>query len=80
MLAQYKDEKRITHKDIDVKTKKAPSKKLINDMIFAYTVSKYLNSNAIVVAQNLSTIGIGSGQTSRLDAKRTSYQKNEEKR
>ena len=37
-------------------------------MIFAYTVSKYLNSNAIVVAQNLATIGIGSGQTSRLDA------------
>jgi len=68
VLAQDKDEKRITYKDIEIKTKKIPSKKLLNDMIFAYTVSKYLNSNAIVVAQNLSTVGIGSGQTSRLDS------------
>ncbi len=68
LLAQDKDEKKITHKDMKVKTKKVPSKKLLDDMIFAYIVSKYLNSNAIVLAEKLSTLGIGSGQTNRLDA------------
>ncbi len=37
-------------------------------MLFAYTVSKYVNSNAIVLAADLRTIGIGVGQTSRVDS------------
>ena len=51
-----------------IKPKKKPNDKLVEDMIFAFTVSKYLNSNAIVLANNLSTVGIGVGQTNRLDA------------
>ena len=45
-----------------------PNKKVINDMNFAFTVAKFINSNAIVIAKNLSTIGIGVGQTSRIDS------------
>ena len=41
---------------------------VINDMNFAFTVAKFINSNAIVIAKNLSTIGIGVGQTSRIDS------------
>ena len=37
-------------------------------MLFAYTVSKYVNSNAIVLASGLRTVGIGIGQTSRVDS------------
>ena len=37
-------------------------------MLFAYTVSKYVNSNAIVLASGLRTVGIGIGQTSRIDS------------
>ena len=35
-------------------------------MIFGFTVAKYINSNAIVLTKNLSTLGIGIGQTNRL--------------
>ena len=37
-------------------------------MLFAFTVSKYVNSNAIVLASGLKTLGIGIGQTSRVDS------------
>ena len=37
-------------------------------MLFAFTVSKYVNSNAIVLASGLRTLGIGIGQTSRVDS------------
>ena len=37
-------------------------------MIFAFNVCRYVKSNAIVIASNKSTIGIGSGQPSRLDS------------
>ena len=35
-------------------------------MIFGFIVAKYINSNAIVLVKNLSTLGIGIGQTNRL--------------
>ena len=47
---------------------KRPKEKTIDDLIFAFIVSKYINSNAIVLANNLSTVGIGVGQTNRLDS------------
>ena len=37
-------------------------------MIFSFIISKYLNSNAIVLAQNQATVGIGVGQMNRLEA------------
>ena len=37
-------------------------------MIFAFNVCRYVKSNAIVLVNNLSTIGIGSGQPSRIDS------------
>ena len=45
-----------------------PTASEIDDMIFAFTICKYLNSNAIVVAKNRATVGIGVGQTSRVEA------------
>ena len=40
----------------------------LNDLIFAFNVCRYVKSNAIVLASNKTTIGIGSGQPSRLDS------------
>jgi phosphoribosylaminoimidazolecarboxamide formyltransferase/IMP cyclohydrolase len=45
-----------------------PSEELWGDLLFAWRVCKHVGSNAIVVAKNLATIGIGGGQTSRVDA------------
>ena len=36
--------------------------------MFAFNVCRYVKSNAIVIASNKSTVGIGSGQSSRLDS------------
>ena len=48
--------------------KKKPTEREINDLIFANKVVKYVRSNAIVIARNKTTIGIGSGNTSRVDS------------
>ena len=67
-LVQERNIKVVEQKDLEFKTKEIPNKKSIKDMLFAYTVSKYVNSNAIVLAADLRTIGIGVGQTSRVDS------------
>ena len=51
-----------------VVSKKKPNKKLFNDLIFAFNVCRFVKSNAIVLTNNNSTVGIGSGQPSRLDS------------
>ena len=51
-----------------VVTQKKPTKKEIDDLVFAFKVVKYVRSNAIVIAKNKTTIGIGSGNTSRVDS------------
>ncbi len=48
--------------------KKKPTSKQLKDLIFAFNVCKYVKSNAIVLASNQTTVGIGSGQSSRLDS------------
>ena len=45
-----------------------PTEDMWGDLVFAWRVCKHVSSNAIVIAKDLSTIGIGGGQTSRVDA------------
>ena len=49
-------------------SKKQPSKLQLENLIFAFNICRYVKSNAIVLVSNNSTIGIGSGQPSRLDS------------
>ncbi len=46
----------------------APDEKQWGDLVFAWRVCKHVSSNAIVLAKDLQTIGIGAGQMSRVDA------------
>ena len=55
-------------KKLKVVTKKKPSLKQIASLKFAFNICKFVKSNAIVLANRNSTIGIGSGQPSRLDS------------
>ena len=68
ILIQEKDKKKITRKELSSKTITKASEKQINNLLFAFTVAKFVNSNAIVLANNLSTVGIGVGQTNRVDS------------
>jgi phosphoribosylaminoimidazolecarboxamide formyltransferase / IMP cyclohydrolase len=52
-----------------------PDEATWGDLVFAWRVCKHVGSNAIVLAKNLATIGIGGGQTSRVDAVRLALEK-----
>ena len=68
ILAQSEDSKKFNIKDFKIVSKKKPSKSQLKDLIFAFNVCRYVKSNAIVLASQETTIGIGSGQPSRLDS------------
>ena len=68
MLIQSEDKKEFLRKDFKIVSKKKPSKSQLDNLIFAFNICRYVKSNAIVLASNKSTIGIGSGQPSRLDS------------
>ena len=67
-LIQSEDKKIFTKRDFKVVTKKKPTKSQFDDLIFAFNICRYVKSNAIVLASNKTTIGIGSGQPSRQDS------------
>ncbi len=68
MLIQSEDKKIFSKKDFKIVSKKKPTKNQFDNLIFAFNVCRYVKSNAIVLASNQSTIGIGSGQSSRVDS------------
>jgi phosphoribosylaminoimidazolecarboxamide formyltransferase/IMP cyclohydrolase len=53
----------------------APSEAAWGDLLFAWRVCKHVASNAIVLAKDLQTIGVGAGQMSRVDAVRIAVEK-----
>ena len=55
-------------RDFKVVSKKKPNSKQMKNLIFAFNICRYVKSNAIVLATNETTVGIGSGQPSRLDS------------
>ena len=74
-LVQNKNKIVFDRKKIKCVTKLKPSKKELAELRFAFNVSKYVKSNAIVLCNNHSTIGIGAGQPSRLDSCKIAIQK-----
>ena len=67
-LIQSADSKIFSKKDFKVVSKIKPDKKTFDNLLFAFNVCRFVKSNAIVLADNSSTVGIGSGQPSRLDS------------
>lgn len=66
VLIQDADSKKIHLNDLQVVSKKQPSAAELEDLLFAWKVAKHVSSNAIVIAKNAQTLGIGAGQTSRI--------------
>ena len=58
----------LLNKKLRIVTKKKPSLNQLNSLKFAFNICKFVKSNAIVLVNNKSTIGIGSGQPSRVDS------------
>jgi len=69
-LVQGVDESLLSQQEsrFKVATDKKPSDTQLEDMVFAWKVVKHVKSNAIVLAKEGKTVGIGGGQTSRIGA------------
>jgi len=61
--------------DLKTVTKRAPTEEEIQDLLFSWTVSKHVKSNAIVFVRNAQTLGVGAGQMSRVDSVRLASEK-----
>jgi phosphoribosylaminoimidazolecarboxamide formyltransferase/IMP cyclohydrolase len=57
-------------RELRVVTKRHPTPKEMDDLLFAWRVAKYVKSNAIVFCANGMTLGVGAGQMSRVDSAR----------
>jgi phosphoribosylaminoimidazolecarboxamide formyltransferase/IMP cyclohydrolase len=68
LLVQETDVKTIVLDDLTTVTKVKPSDKNMVDMLFGWKVLKHVKSNAILIAKDNTTLGIGPGQVSRVDA------------
>ena len=66
LLVQTRDSGAIRAQELRTVTQRPPTLAELDDMIFAWRVAKYVKSNAIVVAKDRATIGIGAGQMSRV--------------
>ena len=58
------------YNELTVVTERAPSEEEMQDLLFAWKISKFVKSNAIVYAKNQMTIGVGAGQMSRINSAR----------
>jgi phosphoribosylaminoimidazolecarboxamide formyltransferase / IMP cyclohydrolase len=70
LLVQSRDNAVVDEMQLKTVTKRAPSQKELADLAFAFRVAKHVKSNTIVYAKGRSTVGIGAGQMSRVDAAR----------
>ncbi len=68
ILFQSEDKNIFKKKDFKVVSKKKPNNLQFENLIFAFNVCRYVKSNAIVLVNNKTTVGIGSGQPSRVDS------------
>mgnify|MGYP001309821583 CR=1 FL=1 len=68
VLVQDQDDKKIDDSNWKISTKRVPSEQEYKDLIFAWKVARHVRSNAIVVASNGQSIGIGAGQMNRIGA------------
>ena len=68
LLVQDADQHGLDGKDLKTVTKRKPTDEELKDLLFAWQVVKHTKSNAIVLAKDGATVGIGMGQTSRVDS------------
>jgi phosphoribosylaminoimidazolecarboxamide formyltransferase / IMP cyclohydrolase len=69
-LAQARDNAVVDDMELKVVTRREPTNRELADLKFAFRVAKHVKSNAIVYAKDGATVGIGAGQTSRVDSSR----------
>ena len=75
LLVQDRDADLEDRTEMQVVTQRRPTEQEWQELTFAWRICKHVKSNAIVVARDLATVGIGAGQMSRVDAVRVALEK-----
>jgi phosphoribosylaminoimidazolecarboxamide formyltransferase/IMP cyclohydrolase len=75
LLVQDRDDESEDRERMTVVTERVPTEAEWGDLMFAWRVAKHVKSNAIVLARDLVTVGVGAGQMSRVDSVRLSLEK-----
>ena len=75
ILVQDRDTESEDRESMQIVTTRHPTDAEWGDLLFAWRVAKHVKSNAIVLARDLVTVGIGAGQMSRVDSVRLSIEK-----
>jgi phosphoribosylaminoimidazolecarboxamide formyltransferase / IMP cyclohydrolase len=75
LLVQDPDSDRDDRENMEVVTTRQPTDEEWGDLLFAWRICRHVKSNAIVLARELSTVGIGAGQMSRVDSVRIAVEK-----
>ena len=68
LLVQNTDTKTLSKNDLTVVTKKQPSEQEIETTLFTWKVLRHAKSNGILISKDNTTVGLGAGQVSRVDA------------
>ncbi len=79
LLVQTQDKGVVTREEIEVVTERVPTEEEWKQMLFAWKVVKHVKSNAIVVARDEMTIGVGAGQMNRVGAAKIAFEQAGEK-
>ncbi len=70
LLVQREDRISVSARNAKIVTKRVPSEEEFRDLDLAQVIGKHVKSNAIVLVKNGVTVGVGGGQTSRVEAAR----------
>ena len=68
LLVQDTDTKTLSKDDLTVVTKKQPSEQEIRTALFTWKVLRHAKSNGVLISKDNTTVGLGAGQVSRVDA------------
>ena len=79
LLVQNVDTKILYEKDLKIVSKTQPSDENIQTSLFAWKVLRHAKSNGILISKNNTTVGLGAGQVSRVDAVYMALRKGGEK-
>ncbi|RKP48736.1 bifunctional phosphoribosylaminoimidazolecarboxamide formyltransferase/IMP cyclohydrolase PurH [Cohnella endophytica] len=79
MLVQESDVHSLSDGDIQVVTERAPTEDELKQLLFAWKVVKHVKSNAILLASDSMTVGVGAGQMNRVGAARIAIEQAGEK-
>lgn len=79
LLVQEEDMKQVTEVELTVKTDRKPTAEEMEQLLFGWKIVKHVKSNAIVLARDFQTVGVGAGQMNRVGSARIAIEQANDK-